>query len=363
MSEEAEGGEKSHEPTQRRLDEARKRGEVAQSADLTTAAAYGGLALAALGLGGWSCLTLGASLSTLLGDAAALSEEAFGGGAQPLWGAVLGQAALAVAPWFALPAAGAVLALVAQRALVVAPERLSPKFSRVNPLAVFKQKFGLDGLMEFARGLLKLGAHGTVLGLYLWDAMPAMIETAGQAPGIAALALADLTAGLLLRVFVVALALGAIDLVWQRLSFLRRHRMSRKEVMDEMKDSEGDPHVKGQRRSRAVAIAMNQMLAEVPKADVVIVNPTHYAVALKWDRKAGRAPVCVAKGVDEMARAIRERAAEHGVPVRSDPPTARALHATVEIGAEVARAEWRAVAAAIRFADAIRARARRKGGR
>jgi flagellar biosynthesis protein FlhB len=152
----------------------------------------------------------------------------------------------------------------------------------------------------------------------------------------------------------VALVLGVADLLWQRLSFRRRHMMTRKEMTDEHKESEGDPQLKAQRRARAVAIAMNQMLADVPRADVVIVNPTHYAVALKWERGAGRAPVCVAKGVDDVARAIRERAQEAGVPLRSDPPTARALHATVEIGQEVGRAEWRAVAAAIRFAEKVR---------
>ena len=108
---------------------------------------------------------------------------------------------------------------------------------------------------------------------------------------------------------------------------------------------------------KGISLAMNQMLAEVPKADVIIVNPTHYAVALKWDRKAGRAPICVAKGVDEIAARIREIAAENAIPVHADPPTARALHATVEIGSEIRRDHYRAVAAAIRFAEMIRKKA------
>jgi flagellar biosynthetic protein FlhB len=138
--------------------------------------------------------------------------------------------------------------------------------------------------------------------------------------------------------------------------------MTRKEMTDEMKESEGDPHVKGQRRSRAIAIATNRMLADVDAADVVVVNPTHYAVALKWDRVRGDAPRCVAKGVDEVAARIRERATLAGVPIHRDPPTARALHASLEIGDEVARADWRAVAAAIRFAEKMRARARARSG-
>ena len=136
--------------------------------------------------------------------------------------------------------------------------------------------------------------------------------------------------------------------------------MTRQELLDEMKQSDGDPHVKGQRRRRAEAIATQRMLADVPKADVVIVNPTHYAVALRWDRGSGRAPVCVAKGVDEVAARIREAASLAGVPIRSDPPAARALHASVDLGQEILPEHFAAVAAAIRFAETMRAKARRR---
>ena len=133
--------------------------------------------------------------------------------------------------------------------------------------------------------------------------------------------------------------------------------------MDEAKASEGDPHVKQQRRQKGYEIAMNQMLADVPKADVVVVNPTHYAVALKWSRLPGEAPVCVAKGVDEIAAQIREVAMEAGVPIHRDPPTARAIHATVRIGEEIRPEHYQAIAAAIRFAEKMRARMRAQQGR
>jgi flagellar biosynthetic protein FlhB len=141
---------------------------------------------------------------------------------------------------------------------------------------------------------------------------------------------------------------------------MRKHRMSHKEMRDEHKQMEGDPHMKQERRQRAIDIAMNKMLADVPDADVVVVNPTHYAVALKWDRKRGTAPKCVAKGVDEVAAKIREIAAENGVALHSDPPTARAIHASVEVGDEIRPEHYRAVAAAIRFAEALRKKARRR---
>ncbi|MEM1316396.1 MAG: EscU/YscU/HrcU family type III secretion system export apparatus switch protein, partial [Pseudomonadota bacterium] len=141
----------------------------------------------------------------------------------------------------------------------------------------------------------------------------------------------------------------------------KRLRMSLQEIRDEQKNAEGDPHLKSERRRRGQKIATNRMLLEVNKADVVMVNPTHYAVALTWSRKPGAAPECVAKGVDEVALAIRARAAEAGVPVREDPACARALYATVELGEEIRPEHYRAVAAAIRWAETVRQAAREAG--
>lgn len=159
-------------------------------------------------------------------------------------------------------------------------------------------------------------------------------------------------------VLAVAAVLGLIDYIWQYAEHQRKNRMSRKEMTDEMKQSEGDPMLKHMRRQKGIAIAMNQMLADVPTADVIVVNPTHYAVALKWNRQSRSAPICVAKGVDEIAARIRETAIEHAVPIHSDPPTARTLFATVEIGAEISHEHFAAVAVAIRFAEDITKRAK-----
>jgi flagellar biosynthetic protein FlhB len=168
----------------------------------------------------------------------------------------------------------------------------------------------------------------------------------------------QLSLGFLTLVLVVAVVLGGIDFFWQRAEHIRRNRMSHKDMMDEHKQAEGDPHAKQHRRQRAQEIAMNRMLADVPEAAVVVVNPTHYAVALKWDRAQPGAPVCVAKGVDEIAARIRERAMEAGVPIRRDPPTARAIFDSVEIGAEIRAEHFAAIAAAIRFAEEMRRKAR-----
>ena len=157
----------------------------------------------------------------------------------------------------------------------------------------------------------------------------------------------------------VALCLGGVDLLWQIRQHLVRNRMSHQELVEEHKETEGDPQARAARRQRGQDIAMNRMMADLPKADVVIVNPTHYAVALKWDRSAGQAPVCLAKGTDEAALRIRAAAAEHGIPIHRDAPAARAIFATVDIGRPIRPEHYRAVAAALRLTEAMRRKRRR----
>jgi len=354
-----EASEKEHEPTQKRLEDARARGEVVRSSDLATAAAYGGLLLAAAATGPQGLQAVGQAGSLLLGYSDRISVQMRENGAAViseifstlLWG---------LAPFFLLPATLVIATLLAQRALVFTPDKLAPKLARISPSAALKQKFGREGLFEFAKSVVKLGVVSTVLAALLAARMPRILGTLYQTPALATVQLLRLGMEFLMLVLAVTVAIGALDYLWQRAQFLRRNRMSRQEMMDEFKLSEGDPHLRAQRRLRGQEIAMNRMLIDVPTADVVIVNPSHYAVALKWARNTGRAPICVAKGVDEVAARIRARAVEAGVPIHRDPPTARALHATLSLGEEVPPAQYRAVAAAIRFAETMRKRARRK---
>lgn len=354
--------EKQHEPTQKKLDDARKKGEVPKSADLMTSAGYGGLLLVTLALGGQAVEALNNLFTTLIRRSPEISSELFSGAA-PIAAGVIIETAMATAPWFGVPLAFVLLTLVVQKALIFAPEKLLPKLNRVSLIANAKNKFGRNGLFEFSKSAVKLVIYSVLMAMFLSAYLPDILMTLYTGPGPASMTLANLVIGFLSLVLVVSLVVGLIDIVWQRQEHLRKNRMSRKEVTDEAKQQDGDPHVKNQRRQRGYEIAMNQMLADVPEADVVIVNPTHYAVALKWTRKPGAAPACVAKGVDEIAARIREVAAKEGVPIHSDPPTARALHATVEIGQEIHPDQYRAVAAAIRFAEAMRARARKGAGR
>jgi flagellar biosynthetic protein FlhB len=360
MAEEPGGAEKEHEPTQKRLDDARDRGQIPRSADLTAAAAYGGLLLAAMVAGPSALQSLGQIGAALLAEADRLAAGMAAGGTA-IVGRIIAAVAAAAAPFFLFPAGAALLALVVQRAWLVTPEKLQPKLSRISPLATLGQKFGREGLFEFAKSTVKLVVMAAALGLFLAARIDRIVTTMNFDPALATVVLLRLSVEFLLLTAVIAGLVGVIDYLWQMAQHLRRNRMSRQELIDEFKLSEGDPHVKMLRRQRGQNIAMNQMLRDVPQADVVIVNPTHYAVALKWRRGEGRAPVCVAKGVDAVAARIREAAATAGVPIRRDPPTARALFAAVDIGEEIRPDQYRAVAAAIRFAEAMRRRAKARG--
>lgn len=351
--------DKEHEASQQKLDQARKDGDIPRSVDLQTAAATGGFLLALFSLGAWAVTRAGTAGMVVLDQADRLSTLVASGGGAPIAGMILTLAGPPLALLLVAPVL--VLALLfATRGIVFAPSKLAPKLSRISVIAAAKQKFGIDGLVEFGKSTVKLGIVSLILYTFLAGRLEEILASLYLTPAMSAALMARLVLEFLFIVFLIQLALGGVDYLWQVFRHRQRNRMSRKEMMDEFKDSEGDSHLKSARRQRAQEVATNRMLTDVASANVVVVNPTHYAVALKWDRSKGGAPVCVAKGVDEIARKIRERAAEHGVPIHSDPPTARAIHATVEIGQEIRVEHYRAVAAAIRFAEAMRRRVRRR---
>ncbi len=353
------GGDKEHDASPQKLTEARKKGDIPRSVDLLTAASIGGFVIALIWLGGWVVTRAGSAGMVLLDQPDRLSRLMASGASGPLGGILLAFAGPPLALLILPPVL--VLALtIATRSFLVTPEKLLPKLSRISPVATAKLKFGTEGLVEFAKSTVKLGLVSAILYAFLAARFEDVIATLYLTPALATSVLSRLTIDFLVLVLLVSVALGGVDYLWQLHLHRQRNRMSRKEMMDEFKESEGDPHFKAARRQRAQEVATNRMLVDVARADVVVVNPTHFAVALRWDRGKGGAPVCVAKGVDEIARAIRERAAEHGIPIHSDPPAARAIFASVELGQEIRAEHFRAVAAAIRFADAMRRKARRR---
>ena len=357
MSQETEDSGKEFDPSQKKLDDARKKGEIAKSNDLITAASYFGIFLAMVTLGQSGIESLASSMSALLGSSTEASQVLFNGSAQPIIAGVLLEVVYDMIPWFAFPAVLALICILGQRALVFAPSKVQPKLNRISLISGFKNKFGRQGIFEFLKSMSKLVLYSSILGIFLVAQMDQIIGSIQLSPGMIAFEFGRMIVRLTFVVMIMAAILGLIDFLWQSAEHIRKNRMSRKEMMEELKQAEGDPVMNQKRREKGREIAANRMLSDVPDADVIIVNPTHFAVALKWDPGIGSAPVCVAKGVDEIAVRIRVLGNEHHVPIHSDPPTARALHASVDIGAEIAPEHYKAVAAAIRFAESIRQKA------
>lgn len=349
--------EREHEPSQRKLDDARKKGDVPRSADLTTAGVYGGLVLALMVTGGYAVQQIGSAGITLLGQSERLAPLFLQAGRAPVAG-LLAAVAVPFLPIFVLPLIGGILVVAAQRSLIFAPDKIAPKLSRIDPFKSLGQKFGREGLFEFGKSLAKMGVVCLFVVILVSRHAPQVLTSLQLSPGQSVLLLSQILLEFLVLALLSTGVFGGLDYGWQYFQHRRRNRMSWQEVIEEHKESDGDPNVKWQRRQRGREIAMSQVLQNVATADVIVVNPTHYAVALKWKRGDKSAPICVAKGVDELAARIREKAAEVGIPIHRDAPTARAIYATVDVGAPIRPEQFKAVAAAVRFAEAMRKKAR-----
>ncbi len=360
MSEGDDSGEKSHDASQQKIDKSRKKGDIARSMDVSAAAGYVGFFIALSFVGVQGAGQAAAVLAQVFGHADTLSRSLLSSGGSSMAAQLFGQVLLALVPLFLLPFTAALLVSLAQRIFIFAPEKLRPKGNRISPITGFKNKFGSKGIVEFLKAVSKMTLVSVGVYLLLRGQKDEILGMVQASPAEVALELGNILGSMLLMVMSIAILIALADFLWQKYHHLQKLRMSFKELQDESKEAEGDPHMKGKRRQRAQEIATNQMLHDVPRADVVVVNPTHYAVALEWARKPGTAPVVIAKGVDDVARRIREAATESGVPIHSDPPTARALHATVKIGHEIDPEHYRAIAAAIRFAADMRAKAKER---
>lgn len=346
--------DRQYDPSEQKLRKARDKGDIPRSAEVPTAISYLSFRImlpvaGAIILPAW--LSMGARL---LGAEPWPDQRGTWDVAQAVGGWTAGW----VLAMLAVPAVLVIVASTAQRTLLFTPSKIAPDLKKINPMKNAGQKFGKTGLIGFSMSLLKVG-FVVAAGVFMFGGLVRRILASGSTDETWLPAIGDILVQLLTLGLAMSVLFAGVDLFWRHYDFRQRNRMTRREMEDEHKESEGDPHLKHARRQRAVDIALGSMLADVEKADVVIVNPTHYAVALEWKRGSGRAPVCVAKGVDEVAARIRDRARKHYVPIWSDPPCARAIHATVKIGDEIARDQFGPVAAAIRFAEAMRVRVRK----
>ncbi|MBV9548326.1 MAG: flagellar biosynthesis protein FlhB, partial [Alphaproteobacteria bacterium] len=259
------------------------------------------------------------------------------------------QLGIVVAPLFGLLALAALAGHVLQSRPGFAPSRLAPDFSKISPLAGFQRLFGLDGWMNLLKGLLKIAIVGAAVWTQVWPARGMLEAILGQSPGGVVSDMGLLLFRVLMAALVALAVIAVGDYVLQHMQFMKRNRMSKQEIKEEYRQNEGDPHIKAKIRQLRQERGRRRMMARVPEATVVLMNPTHYAVALQYESGKMAAPVCIAKGVDAVALKIRAVAEDHDVPVVENPPLARALHAAVEIDEPVPPEHYKAVAQVIGY--------------
>ncbi len=346
MAEEQDRASKTEEPTQKRLDDARKKGDVVKSMDVAPLASLAAATGVILLGGGWMARAMTESLIPFIAHPDAIDLD--GRGANGVMQAavtacwpilvVLGAAAVA-------GAAGNLL----QHGLLWAPSKLAPDVSKVNPMKGFSRVFGLDAFVNFLKSLVKIGAVGLIAWLVVKPHTTELQGLPALAPGAMLPLTFEIVRALVIAILCVMAAVAGFDWFWSRQRFMARMRMTREEVKQDHKESDGDPHVKARQKQLRVQRSRQRMIQAVPKATVVVMNPTHYAVALRYEPGETAAPVCVAKGVDRLALKIREVAEEHGVTVIEDPPLARALYAAIDVDEAIPQEHYQAVAQIIGF--------------
>ncbi|HXQ51241.1 MAG TPA: flagellar biosynthesis protein FlhB [Stellaceae bacterium] len=346
MAQNADDGQKTEDPSQRKLDRARDEGQVAQSREINTWFMLGTAGLILLFLAPSTARAVSHALAAFVEPGRFIAADGI------MWGAVastLRGVAISVALPLGLLMLAAVVATVAQTGFVFATEKLRFDLGHISPASGAKRLFSLRSLVEMLKSLAKVAVVGAVAVMMLRGEVDRIAGLATLSPEDALGIIEHLMLRLLVGVLSVLTLLAGMDYVYQRLQHIRSLRMTKREVKDEQKQSEGDPLIRGRLRQIRMDRARRRMMAAVPGASVVITNPTHYAVALKYELGAAGAPKVVAKGSDLIALRIREIAAENDVPVVENPPLARALHASVEIDREIPPEHYKAVAEIIGY--------------
>ena len=346
MAEES-GQDKTEEPTAQRLSKAREEGQIARSQELAPAAMMVMATLFFTMMGQYLFNSMGSLFKSQLQFDRKITDKA------ELLPAIFGSAIVdgfvIVLPLIAIMAVIAALSTTLSGGLIFAPKLALPKFSKLNPLTGLKRMFGTDALIQLGKAVAKFLVVGTILLVSVMNNLNDLTNISqmdlGQAVRVAGTIIVDSCFWLSLGLVLVAL----VDVPLQRHQLNKKLKMTKQEVKDEMKNSEGNPEVKGQIRRRQREILNNKMMTKVKDADVVITNPTHFAVALSYDPNGEGAPILVAKGDDGLAARIREEATKHGVYLFEAPLLARALYFTTKLDHPIPEALYHAVAQVIAF--------------
>jgi flagellar biosynthesis protein FlhB len=351
MAEENDANERTEDPTPRRLEEAQRDGDVVKSGEVNTWFMIAGGSLMIMVFAGPMASSLQTTFRGLLARSYQIPTD--GPALVALAKTLVLDVVAAIGTPLLLLSIAALAGNVVQHRIVFSAEPVMPKLSRISIGAGVGRLFSQQALANFAKGLVKLGIVGAAMAALLWPQRRLLIGIVGTDPAMILPYAGSLALKMLGTVVAILAVVATADYLFQYRQWYDRHKMSLREIKEEFRQSEGDPAVKGKLRQLRYTRARKRIMAAVPKASVVITNPTHFAVALKYERGMN-APICVAKGVDLIARKIREIAQAHDIPVVENPPLARALHGTVEVDQEIPPEHYRAVAEIIGYIMRLR---------
>jgi flagellar biosynthesis protein FlhB len=351
MADERQDTERTEDPTPKRLEEAIKRGDVVKSVEVSTWFLIAAGAMTLMIFARPMAESLEATLRGVLANS--YQVDADGPAVVDLVRHIMVNVLAALGIPFLLLALAALAGNAIQHRIVLSIDPIIPRLERISPASGLRRLFSKQALANFAKGLAKLIIIGAVIASLLWPQRQRLGELVGTDPAVILPFTQTLALRMLGTVVAILAVVAAADYLFQYRQWYERQKMSVRQMKDEFRQTEGDPLVKGRLRQLRQTRARKRMMAAVPKASVVITNPTHFAVALRYERGMN-APVCVAKGVDLIARRIREIAQAHGIPVVENPPLARALHGTVELDQEIPQEHYRAVAEIIGYLMKLR---------
>jgi flagellar biosynthetic protein FlhB len=346
MAGDRDDSEHSEDPTQKRLDEALERGDVAKSQEVNTWFIIAGATLILMAFSGPMGDGITTTLRGFIANSHAMRIEGRGflGLMEKLGFEIIAATALPLV----LLMLAAIVGNMIQHRLVWSTETLKPKLSKISPAAGFGRLFSKQSLANFAKGLVKLLVVGAIMAALMWPERRRLDAFIGKDPAALLPVTQSLALSMLGAVVAVLAIVAAADYLFQYRQWFERQKMSVRELKEEFKQTDGDPMIKAKIKQLRHMRARKRMMSAVPSASVVITNPTHFAVALRYERGMN-APICVAKGADLIARKIREVATSHGIPIIENPPLARALHGTIEIDQEVPPEHYQAVAEVIGY--------------
>ncbi|MGA9658758.1 MAG: flagellar biosynthesis protein FlhB [Asticcacaulis sp.] len=349
MAEEADGADKTEQASERKLQQAREKGDVGKSGDLPQAMSLIGACGVVAIMGPSICNKLALNLMPFLARPDEISASLAGDGGMGIAHIVV----MDMLPILLMVLGASIFFGVAgnvlQTGLMFTPSKLAPKLDKLNPMAGFKRLFGVDALIAFGKTIIKLSITGVIVWLVVKNRLTDIVALAGASPVLILPYVHEAAIALAMAVCIFLFVAGVADFALQKFRFLQRMKMSKQEQKDEHKQTDGDPHIKAKLRQLRMEKGRRRMMQNVATATVVVTNPTHYAVALHFEMGEMMAPVCVAKGMDAVALRIRAEAGKHDVPIVEDPPLARALYASMDIDDVIPEQHFAAVAKLISF--------------